>query len=103
MGKPSAVRPSRKTVNACPPFVNAFRNAVLNPRRGISRNFLVRHLKKLSGREARFKRNTNHAISKRIVQKAKANGQALAIEDLRHIRSRTEARLRKSQRSRHSS
>lgn len=62
-----------------------------------------RHLKKLSGKEARFKKNTNHVISKRIVQKAKANGQGIAIEDLRHIRSRTEARLRKSQRSRHSS
>ena len=62
-----------------------------------------RHLKNLSGQEARFKRNTNHVISKRIVQKAKANGQGIAIEDLRHIRTRTEARLRKSQRSRHSS
>src|SRR5437764_1722556 len=36
-----------------------------------------RHLKKLSGREARFKRNTNHVISKLIVAKAKANGQAI--------------------------
>jgi putative transposase len=62
-----------------------------------------RHLKKVSGKEARFRRHTNHVISKRIVQKAKANGQGLAIEDLRHIRSRTEARLSKSQRSRHSS
>jgi IS605 OrfB family transposase len=62
-----------------------------------------RHLKKLSGREARFKRNTNHVISKRIVAKAKANGQAIAIEELRHIRQRTEARLRHSQRAKHSS
>jgi putative transposase len=62
-----------------------------------------KHLKKLSGRESRFKKNTNHVISKRIVQKARANGLGIAIEDLRHIRLRTEARLRKSQRSRHSS
>jgi putative transposase len=62
-----------------------------------------RHLKKLSGQEARFKKNTNHVISKRIVHKAKATGQGIAIEDLRHIRTRTEARLRQSQRSRHSS
>jgi IS605 OrfB family transposase len=62
-----------------------------------------RHLKKLSGREARFKRDTNHVISKQIVQKAKTNGQAIAIEELRHIRSRTEKRLRHSQRARHSS
>src|SRR4249920_3389409 len=47
--------------------------------------------------------DTNHVISKRIVQKAQANQQALAIEELRHIRSRTEARLRHSQRARHSS
>ncbi len=62
-----------------------------------------RHLKKLSGREARFKKNTNHVISKRIVAKAKANGQAIALEELRHIRKRTESTVRRSQRSRHSS
>jgi len=62
-----------------------------------------RHLKKLSGREARFKRNTNHVISKRIVHKAKANGQGIAIEELRHMRKRTDSTVRRSQRSRHSS
>src|SRR6266567_5377321 len=62
-----------------------------------------KHLKKLSGREARFKRNTNHVISKRIVQKAQANQQAIAIEELRHIRTRTERTVRRSQRSKHSS
>ena len=62
-----------------------------------------RRLKKLSGREKRFRKNTNHVISKRIVQKAKAKKQAIAIEELRHIRTRTEARLRHSQRARHSS
>ena len=62
-----------------------------------------RHLKKLSGREARFKKNTNHVISKRIVQKAKQNSQALAIEDLRHIRKRTDSTVRRSQRSKQSS
>jgi putative transposase len=49
-----------------------------------------RHLKKLSGKEHRFKKNTNHVISKHIVQKAKANKQAIAIEDLRHIRKRSD-------------
>ncbi|MFL5702324.1 MAG: RNA-guided endonuclease InsQ/TnpB family protein [Ktedonobacteraceae bacterium] len=62
-----------------------------------------RHLKKLSGKEARFKKNTNHVISKRIVHKAKANGQGIAIEELRHIRQRTDSTVRRSQRSRHSS
>lgn len=60
-----------------------------------------RHLKKLSGKEARFKRNTNHVISKRIVQKAKNHRQGIAIEDLRHIRERST--VRKSQRNRHAS
>lgn len=61
-----------------------------------------RHLKKLSGRQARFQKNTNHVISKRIVQKARATGQGIAMEDLRHIRSRTESTVRRSQRARHS-
>ena len=62
-----------------------------------------RHLKKLSGKEARFKRNTNHVISKRLVQKAQSNQQAIAIEELRHIRQRTERTVRHSQRARQSS
>lgn len=62
-----------------------------------------KHLKKLSGKEARFKKNTNHVISKRIVQKARVNQQAIAIEELRHIRQRTERTVRYSQRARHSS
>ncbi len=62
-----------------------------------------RHLKKLSGQEARFKKNTNHVIAKRVVQKAKAQRLGIAIEELRHIRSRTERTVRHSQRSRHSS
>ncbi len=60
-----------------------------------------RHLKKLSGREARFHKDTNHVISKRLVQKAKAHRQGIAIEDLRHIRK--SVTVRKSQRARHSS
>ena len=62
-----------------------------------------RHLKKLGQREARFRRDTNHRISKHIVQKAKNTNRGIALEDLRHIRQRTEARLKKSQRHRHAS
>ncbi len=62
-----------------------------------------RHLKKLSGKEARFKRDSNHVISKRIVQKAKATRQGIAIEELRHIRKRTDSTVRRSQRNRHTS
>ena len=62
-----------------------------------------RHLKRLSGREARFRKDVNHTISKCIVQKARAKRLGIAIEDLRHIRTRTERTVRKSQRHRHSS
>jgi len=62
-----------------------------------------RRLKKLSGKERRFRKNTNHVISKRIVQKAQQQHKALAIEELRHIRTRTERTVRHSQRARQSS
>ncbi len=62
-----------------------------------------RHLKKLSGKEARFRKNSNHVISKRVVQKAKQQHKAIAIEELRHIRTRTERTVRHSQRARQSS
>ena len=46
----------------------------------------IRHLRKLSGKESRFARNTNHVISKEIVQKAKDTSSAIAIENLEGIR-----------------
>ena len=60
-----------------------------------------RHLKKLSGKERRFKRDTNHVLSKRIVSKAKQTDRGIALEDLKGIRQRTGKRLRRSQRGRH--
>lgn len=60
-----------------------------------------RHLKKLSGREARFRRDTNHVISKKLVEKAKDTNRAIALEDLRHLRKR--ATVWRSQRARHES
>lgn len=62
-----------------------------------------RHLRRLRHHEHRFHRNTNHVISKQIVAKAKANHQGIALEDLRHIRSRTDSTVRRSQRHRHAS
>lgn len=47
-----------------------------------------RRLKKMRGRQARFQRQTNHVISKKIVAKAKALGTGIAMEDLKGIRSR---------------
>lgn len=55
-----------------------------------------RHLKKMSGREQRFMRDTNHAISKRIVELANQSNSAIALEDLTNIRKT--ARQRKAQR-----
>lgn len=48
-----------------------------------------RKLKKLSGKQARFQRDTNHVISKRLVAKSERTNRAIALEDLTHIRSRT--------------
>jgi len=55
-----------------------------------------RHLKKLSGRMARFSKDVNHRISKQIVTKAKDTLRSIAMEDLQGIRSR--ATVRKAQR-----
>ncbi len=51
-----------------------------------------RHMKKLSGKESRFVRNTNHVISSEIVHEAKGTSSAIAIEDLSGIRMRTTVR-----------
>lgn len=56
-----------------------------------------RKLKRLAGREFRFASNTNHTISKRIVETAQGTGRGIALEDLTHIRSRVT--VRKSQRA----
>ena len=56
-----------------------------------------RKLKKISGKQARFQSNTNHTISKRLVQKAQDTERAIALEDLTGIRNRS--RFRRKQRS----
>src|SRR5271157_5471143 len=43
-------------------------------------------LRRLSGKEARFRRHENHFISKSIVQTAKDTGRGMALEDLKGIR-----------------
>lgn len=57
-----------------------------------------RRLKKLSGKEARFRKHVNHCISKEIVANAERDRLAIAVEDLTHIRKRVKAR--KAQRNR---
>jgi IS605 OrfB family transposase len=57
-----------------------------------------RRLCKLAGKEARFRRHTNHTIAKAIVQTAERTERGIALEDLKGIRGRVTAR--RSQRSR---
>ena len=56
-----------------------------------------RRLKKLAGKESRFRRWTNHTIAKRLVAYAKDTKAALVLEELTHIRDRMT--VRKGQRS----
>jgi putative transposase len=55
-------------------------------------------LRKNARREARFQRDVNHCISKQLVQKAKTERKALALEELGHIRKRTDNGSRRAQR-----
>jgi IS605 OrfB family transposase len=45
-------------------------------------------LKRIAGKEARFRKHENHCISKAIVQTAKDTGRGIAVEDLNGIRER---------------
>jgi IS605 OrfB family transposase len=56
-----------------------------------------RALKRTARREARFRRDTNHCISKALVAAATGNEYGIALEDLKDIRTRT--RFRKPQRA----
>jgi IS605 OrfB family transposase len=55
-------------------------------------------LKRLSGREKNTATLINHTLSKRIVKQAKEQNKGVAVEDLTHIRKRTEKKVRRKQR-----
>ncbi|HAM40774.1 MAG TPA: transposase [Candidatus Omnitrophica bacterium] len=55
-------------------------------------------LKRLAGREARFRRHQNHVIAKTLVTTCKDTGRGLALENLQGVRERT--RFRRPQRAR---
>ncbi|MFO1433281.1 MAG: transposase [Candidatus Competibacteraceae bacterium] len=57
-------------------------------------------LRGLSRKEKRYRKDTNHVISKRLVGKAKDTGRGIALEELKGIRDRTT--VRKSDRAKHS-
>lgn len=59
-----------------------------------------RKLKALASKERRFKANTNHVISKTLVEKAKDTGRGIAVEDLTGINDGK--RFRKTQREKQS-
>ncbi len=61
-----------------------------------------RLLKKRSGRELRFARDTNHCISKALVSTAQGTGRGLALENLKNIRSRVTVRGKRQRRVLHS-
>ncbi len=51
-----------------------------------------RRLRQIRRRESRFQSDTNHCISKKLVQKAAVSRKAIALEDLSGIRERTTVR-----------
>lgn len=69
-------------------------------RKGQRPRSIRRKLQRISGREARFRKHTNHVIAKALVATAKGTERGIALEDLKGIRERV--RLRKRQRARHS-
>jgi len=81
--------------------VNSVRNRRQRQRRRLQAKCTKsakRVLESLRRKESRFSKDVNHQISKAIVDKAKCTNRAIAIEDLKGIRSRIKAR--KSQRYR---
>jgi IS605 OrfB family transposase len=61
----------------------------------------LRHLKKLAGKAARFRRDCDHVLSKRIVQSV-SPGTTVVVENLTDIRGRVKQRGRASRRRLHS-
>ena len=59
-----------------------------------------RHLQRIRRNESRFRRNQNHVISKKLIEKAKDTGRGIKLENLKNIRERTT--VRKSDRAKHS-
>jgi IS605 OrfB family transposase len=56
-----------------------------------------RHLKRISKRESNFRKDTNHVISKELVETAKGSERGIGLENLKDIRKRIT--VRKSQRA----
>jgi putative transposase len=74
------------------------RAAAGRKRKGKRPRAIRRRLQAISGREARFRKDVNHCISKTLVAAAKGTRRGIALEDLKGIRDRI--RFRKRQRAR---
>jgi len=75
--------------------VEHVRKRLASRRRGLQKRgtkAAKRRLKKLSGKQARFQKHTNHCISKALVRDAERTGRGLALENLKGIRARVTAR-----------
>lgn len=59
-----------------------------------------RHLKKLSGKTARFRTNCDHVVSRQLVQSV-TPGTLIVIENLKEIRSNTKQRSKQQKRAMH--
>ena len=62
------------------------KKAAKHKRSGKRAKKVRRELRDLSGRERRFKADTNHCISKKIVEKATDTNRGIALEELQGIR-----------------
>lgn len=71
--------------------------AAKRKQRGYRPKSLRRKLQSISQKENRFRKDTNHVISKKLVAKAKDTDRGIAVEELKGIRDR--ARFRKQQRA----
>jgi putative transposase len=60
-----------------------------------------RHLRRLAGRDARFRRDCDHVLSKRILEGVEP-GTVIVVENLTHIRTRVKARRGEAKRRLHS-
>lgn len=81
--------------------VERVRNRLARRRAGLQKRgtkAAKRRLRKLTGKEARFRKHSNHCISKVIVETAERTERGIALEELNGIRGRVTAR--RSQRSR---
>lgn len=76
-------------------MVERVRSRFASRRKGLQRRgtkAAKRCLKKLAGKEARFRKHVNHNVSKVLVSLAERTCRGIALEELTHIRNRVTAR-----------